>query len=268
MEKKLDNIKMIFLDIDGTLYNTKKEVTEYTKNILNKVKLKEINIVLCSGRSNQSVCTISKQINASKYIIANNGAFVYNYVDNVEIFESVIEEELLYKMWDICEQENIELILESKEQEYINTLIFRKELDGYIKINNIRDILDKKIFQIVINMEKNRENKKIRDMLSNEEKIWTPNYGIGVRSFFFDINNTNIDKGIGIQHLIEKLGIKKEETIAFGDGINDCAMFKECGIGVAMENAKDELKNIADYITLKNDEDGVARFIEKHILDN
>ena len=266
MIKRLDNIKMIFIDIDGTLCNTKNEVTEYTKNVLKNAKDKGIHIVLCSGRSNLSVCEVSKNVNASKYVIASNGAFVYNYIDDIDIFGSTMKKDILEKMWNICVNEiNWELIIESKKQIYIDKLDFREESDKYTKINSIKDV-NNSIFQIVINIESDKETSKIEQILSSEEEIWTPNYGIGTRTAFFDINNKNIDKGIGIQHLIKNLGIKKEETIGIGDGINDFAMFRECGIRVAMGNGKDELKRIADYITLTNDEDGVAEFIKKYTL--
>lgn len=268
MNPKLDKIKMIFLDIDGTLYNSEKQVTEYTKNTLNRVKNKGIYVVLCSGRTNKDVCEISIDVDASRYVISSNGAFVYNYVDDVDIFESVMEKEILEKMWTLCEKEKKwELIIESKEQVYINELMFRRRPEGFIKIDKIDDIANKKIFQMVINIEESGKYNKVKEILEKERKIWTPNYGVGVKCSFFDINNKNIDKGIGIQHLIKNLGIEKEETIGFGDGINDLAMFRECGIGVAMGNAEQVLKNMADYITLKNDEDGVAKFIEKYILD-
>ncbi len=267
MKPKIDNIKMIFIDIDGTLYNSEKQVTEYTKNVLNKVKNKGIYVVLCSGRPNKDVREISKDVDASKYVISSNGAFVYNYVDDIDIFESVMEKENLEKMWTLCENEKKwELIIESKEQVYINELIFRRRPERFIKIDKIDDISNKKIFQMVINIEESGEYNKVKEILEKERKIWTPNYGVGEKCSFFDINNKDIDKGIGIQHLIKNLGIKKEETIGFGDGINDYEMFRECGTGVAMGNAKEELKNTADYITFTNDEDGVAKFIEEYIL--
>lgn len=268
MNQKMNNIKMIFLDIDGTLYNTEKQVTEYTKNVLNRVKDKGIYVVLCSGRSNRDVCEISKDVNASKYVISSNGAFVYNYVDDVDIFESVMEKESLEKMWTLCEKEKKrELIIESKEQVYINELIFRRRPERFIKIDKIDDISNKKIFQMVLNIEESGKYDKVKEILEKERTIWTPNYGVGVKCSFFDINNKNIDKGIGIQHLIKNLGIKKEETIGFGDGVNDLAMFRECGVGVAMGNAEEKLKEMSDYITLTNNEDGIAKFIEKYILD-
>lgn len=267
MTQKLDNLKMIFLDIDGTLYNTKKQVTEYTKTILNEAKNRGINVVLCSGRSNSSVCEISKNINASKYVIACNGGFVYDYEKDIDIFENVMGKGSLYKIWDICEKENVELVLESKELRFGNKQVCKREPEEHIEINSIEDISDKKIMQMVIdNVEMNKKN-EIMELLLNDKEISLPNYGVSrLGNFWFDVNSKNIDKGIGIRHLINNIGIHKEETIGFGDGVNDWAMFRECGIGVAMGNAGEKLKNIADYTTLTNDEDGVARFVEKYIL--
>ncbi len=267
MTPELNKVKMVFLDIDGTLYNTKKQVTEYTKNILNKAKDEKKYIVLCSGRSNSSVCEISKDINASKYVIACNGSFVYNYENDIEIFENALKKETLENIWNICEKEDVELVLESKKITFGNAQVWKREPDKHIKINGIEDIKNKKIMQMVIDNVGMDKRQKIMELLLNDEDMALPNYGINrLGKFWFDINSKNIDKGVGIQHLINKLGIKKEETIGFGDGINDCAMFKACGTRVAMGNAKEELKNMADYITLTNDQNGVATFIEKHIL--
>ena len=86
--------------------------------------------------------------------------------------------------------------------------------------------------------------------------------------FQVDIIKNNNSKGKAISKLREYLNIKKEETICFGDHINDLNMFQYCGITCAVGNAMDELKKQADYITLPNAEDGVARFIEEHILND
>lgn len=83
--------------------------------------------------------------------------------------------------------------------------------------------------------------------------------------FFLEIMPYHTDKAISIGELIEKLGIKREETIACGDGYNDVSMIKYAGLGVAMENACDAAKEAADFITLSNENDGVANVIERFI---
>lgn len=81
-----------------------------------------------------------------------------------------------------------------------------------------------------------------------------------------EVNAAGVNKGRALLRLGELLGIRREEIMAFGDGANDLKMIKEVGVGVAMENAKDELKEAADYIAGSNDKDGVARFIETYVL--
>ena len=96
----------------------------------------------------------------------------------------------------------------------------------------------------------------------------SPNYVNKVvdgREYFINIAYNNVNKGNAINYFLEFIGAKKEESICFGDHFNDNEMFEVCGYKVAMENSSDELKLKADYITLSNNEDGVAHFIENYI---
>ena len=89
---------------------------------------------------------------------------------------------------------------------------------------------------------------------------------VGSLRYNIEINTAGVNKGTGLVNLGKVLGIKREEIMAFGDGDNDIVMLKEVGIGVAMANAEDKVKETADYITLSNEEDGVAEAIEKLVL--
>ena len=84
--KKLKNIKIIFVDIDGTLTNSKRCLEETNKKAIKRITDKNIFVVLCSGRTNQYVCDFSKQASASNYAISCNGAFVYDYKKKKKIF--------------------------------------------------------------------------------------------------------------------------------------------------------------------------------------
>ena len=83
--------------------------------------------------------------------------------------------------------------------------------------------------------------------------------------YFFDIVNNNVSKGNAIKYLLKVLNINKENSICFGDSINDIEMFKSVGISVAMGNSIEEIKNIADYITDTNDNDGISKFFDKYL---
>jgi Cof subfamily protein (haloacid dehalogenase superfamily) len=82
--------------------------------------------------------------------------------------------------------------------------------------------------------------------------------------FFLEIMPKNIDKAYSLGKLLEKLGLTKDEMIACGDGFNDLSMIKYAGVGVAMANAQEVVKEAADYVTLSNDEDGIVHVIEKY----
>ena len=108
--QKLDNVKVIFIDIDGTLTNRKKEVTTYTSEIIKKVVEKGIKVIICSGRGNQYVEDKSRIANASSHIISSNGAQIYNYYTKEILYKSVINKEVL--------KEAIEFINKNKADIY------------------------------------------------------------------------------------------------------------------------------------------------------
>jgi Cof subfamily protein (haloacid dehalogenase superfamily) len=88
------------------------------------------------------------------------------------------------------------------------------------------------------------------------------------KPFFLELTNSEVDKGKSLNHLIQILGIRQDEVIAVGDGYNDLPMIKFAGLGVAMGNAPEEIKQQADYVTATNNEDGVAKVVEEFILSN
>ena len=90
---------------------------------------------------------------------------------------------------------------------------------------------------------------------------------VGSLKYNIEVNAAGVNKGTGLVNLGKLLGISREEIMACGDGDNDTVMLREVGLGVAMANAEDQVKEVADYITLSNDEDGVAKAIEKFALE-
>ena len=103
---------------------------------------------------------------------------------------------------------------------------------------------------------------KLRNELGNKLSIYRS------ESFFLEIMSLNIDKALSINELLKILKIDKKDLICIGDGFNDKSMIEFAGLGIAMENAKQEVKDVADFITKSNNDDGVAFAIEKFILEN
>lgn len=268
---KLKNIKIAFIDIDGTLSNSKKEVTIETSNSIENSSKYGIKTVLCSGRGNNYVCNYSKKANASNYIIACNGAEVFDYQNNNYIFQSKIEFNEIKKIWDFCLENNICCLLNSQKYRYCNKNLFIPEEDK-ILIDDINSIKSIPIYQIVTIAKEYDYIKYLDLFISNNTQLNIVNTSFNYinkindkHHYFLDIVNKGVNKGTAIKALLNNLNLKKENSIGFGDHINDFDLFNNVGFKIAMDNACDNLKDKANYITLSNDDNGVAFFLDNYI---
>ena len=265
----LKKIKIIFIDIDGTLATDNGEFTEYTKNIIKKAVLKGKYVILCSGRANSDVIEKSKIVNASPIVISGNGTMIFDYKQNKKIFESKINLNAVEDFLNLTKNNELNVTLNStfnrfksknskKEGKIIQTL---DEIDD----NITQIVIDTRSEKVVENIKKiiakykDLEIKNLINQILNDPKIYEP-------GFELDIANKNSNKGTAIQLLLQHLNLPKESSICFGDRMNDYQMFECSGFSVAMENASEELKEKADYITFSNNADGVTRFIEEYII--
>jgi len=266
---KLKDVKIIFTDIDGTLTNNKKEISEETIKAIKNAINKGIIVVLCSGRNNNYVCNMSKKAHASNYIIACNGGEIFDYENNLHINSNKIDIKDIEKIWDYCANNNICCLLNSTNIRYCNNNHYVPDKEKK-QINSLEEINDD-IFQIVtIGYDYQIMNKLEKIIASINLNITNPSLNYIKKEamekhFFFDINNTNTNKGAAITTLLNFLNIKKENAIGFGDHINDYDLFDAVGFKIAMGNANEGLKEKADYITLSNDEHGVAYFLNNYI---
>lgn len=268
---KLKNVKIVFVDIDGTLSNSKKQISEETKNAIKKATRKGLIVVLCSGRCNEYVCKYSKLANASKFVISCNGAQIFDYKNNTSIYQKKLDFFEIKKIWDYCNENSICCILNSNNKRYCNSFEFYGQEDK-IYLNNISNIKNQNIYQIVsgsntfdsiYNLEK-YINTNTNSKIVNASNCYI-NKNINENHYFLDITNKNVSKGNAIKELLSFLNLKKEDAIGFGDHINDFDLFKEVGFKIAMSNAMQQLKDKADYITISNDDNGVAYFLNNYI---
>lgn len=272
--RKLKDIKTVFIDVDGTLTNSSKQITEATKISIKAIKDKGIYVILCSGRSNRDVCKYSQEVCASEYTISSNGAQIYNYKTNENFYKNSIEYNDIKSVWEYCNKHNLELVLNIKNKQIGNNIFCSSMYKNRTIINDINDLKDINVFQIIINSNNYYDMRECEEYIALNESLKIANYSReyinkeinSKEPYYIFINNESVDKGNAISEFLKAMNIKKEETICFGDRINDITMFNSCGNTVAMKNADEELKKIADYITLSNEEDGVADFINKYIL--
>lgn len=271
----LNNIKVIFIDIDKTLTNDDKKVTQENSLAIKKAVEKGIMVVLCSGRSFAYAGMKAKEANASEYLITSNGAQIYDYKSSKSLYENPISKDTFAKLFNELRKMNIECILNTSTTRFGTKNLKRKIDKSESFFENINDIGNENILQIVIEassfelMDKLiAEIKKYEDLvILNLSRKYLEN-NRNENDYYADINNFTVNKGEGIKKFLEIFNIKKEESLCFGDYVNDLDMFDACGFKVAMENASEELKKKADFITLSNNDSGVAYFINNYIINN
>lgn len=256
-------IKAIFFDIDGTLisFNTHK-VPESTKECLNKLREKGIKLFLATGRSPMWLDMIKDMVEFEfdGYVMINGQ---YCIIDDEKVHAMKIPVESMEKMIPYIEENNISCEFVELDYMYINHINHRvKELREYLgdtapesPVDDLGRIYKHDVYQLCAYVRENEEEEFLAHLPGCEAVRWNP--------LFADIIPTGGGKDVGIENILKHLGISKEECMAFGDGGNDISMLKYVGMGIAMGNAKDNVKEIADYVTETVDNDGIKYALEK-----
>ena len=272
-------IKLIAIDMDGTLLNEKKHIDKAEKEAIHEAIEAGIKIVLCTGRPLYGILPFYEELGLSEldsegYVILNNGCSIHKtkdwkLIDQVNFTSDDIE--YLYKF---SESYDINFTLVN-DTYYFN--IGRKPTDELIKdagfvFSDITDIsLEEaksgkhKIMKIMF-----LGNPEIMaDFQKENENILKNKYSsVLSQPYVYEILPKGNNKGTGLKKLAKKLGIKQEEIMAIGDGNNDIEMFEYANYSVAMENGTELAKKAAKYQTDNNENDGVAKAIRKYALNN
>ncbi|MBR4110781.1 MAG: HAD family phosphatase [Clostridia bacterium] len=283
--------KLIAIDIDGTLLNSKSELTERTIEVLKKASEKGIYIVLTSGRMSSVVNDFCKKIGADKYLIAENGASIVDMQNGEIIYKRYIPKNIVLDIVDICEENNIyymvytnkELIVKNLKhmalffykQNYNPNARLETHIAGRSYIESLEDDFtkimicdeDRSVYNSIVNKLNKIESIDVTTIPHVSTKVLNVGTEQTTISYIYaDIAAKNTNKWSAIEVLMNMLDIKSEEVIAIGDNINDIQMIKNAGLGVVMSNGSPVVKEIAKEIAPSNDEDGVAYIVEKNTL--
>jgi len=262
--------KLLVLDIDGTLTNSKKEITPATLNALLSLQEQGIKVVLASGRPTAGIRALAKQLKLDEYgsfILSYNGAKIIDCKTDEIIYQNVIPGHFIPQLYDAAIRHGVGII--SYEEDCV---IAGTPIDCYIEkeaaINHI-EIKEVKNFPEYITFDVNKclmtgegtylaaVEEKMKDEFGEYLNIYRS------EPFFLEVMPQNIDKAYSLGRLLDHLNLTKDEMICCGDGYNDMSMIEYAGLGVAMANAQEKVRDAADYITLSNDEDGIVHVIEK-----
>lgn len=263
------SIKLIALDMDGTLLNRQKLVSEENASAIKRAMDKGIYVTIATGRMPASAVYFAKQLNMNCPVISCNGGVVKDLNTGKSIYEAHFPKDTITKLISICYQKNWYI------RWYIGDTIYIRYVDmdmflAYkttkgLNIVEVGDEFEKyteNVTQLVV-CDLNGNIQKIQDELSN---IFKDKIGLQQNTeYTMDITLPNINKAVGLSKLAQYLQIDKSEIMACGDGDNDLDMIEYAGLGVAMGNAIDDVKNIAQFITKDCDEDGIAYVIDKFI---
>lgn len=272
-------IRMIGLDLDGTLLTSTKELTEYTKSVLKKAIAQGVVVLVSTGRPISAVPEELRTFPGMRYAVTANGARVLDLEKDEVLYEKLLSVETAEKVLDILRDYDTvhEIFIDgigytqAEGLKNAYTYFDNPSMAAYFQKtrNPVVDVKEKLMScnQLVDKLQgifKSMEEKEEAERRLKEIE------GVMVTGAFrnnLEINSAGIDKGIGLLKLGELLGIERDEIMACGDGMNDYEMLKTVGFAVAMENADCRLREIADYVTVTNDEDGVAKAIERFVLN-
>ncbi|MBO5860641.1 MAG: Cof-type HAD-IIB family hydrolase [Alistipes sp.] len=251
-------IKAIFFDIDGTLVSFKSHtVPESARRAIARLREQGVKVFIATGRLMKHVAIVN-DIEVDGYITVNGG-YCITFAGEV-IFESAFPRATVERVIDLSEQYGFDLNVMTHEDMYVSSMGERvKKIASMINIMpTVADVRAIAATQPVVQM-----CPYISRELEQEIMPLLPDC-VGSRwiETFMDLNVRGVDKSLGIQQVMNYYGLTMAEAMAFGDGGNDLPMVRDAAVGVAMGNACDELKAVADYITSSVDEDGVSRALE------
>lgn len=251
--------KLIVTDLDRTLLRTDKTVSDFTRQVFNECKTRGVKIVFATARPKRGVTKILEQIPADA-VIVHNGSGVY------------IGQDLLFSCG--IEHKNAKNIVLRLANDFPDATL-SVEIDDVLYANfeiplmwgsavntDFTDLPEGKADKILIGVTSMQEMRSYEKYLTDDLYIELSDGKLGL------IMNKSASKLNAVRLLAKHFKIDMKEIVSFGDDYNDVAMLKECGTGVAVENAIKEAKAVSDFVCLTNDNDGVAKWVKEFILKN
>lgn len=265
---------LICLDLDGTLLNSEKKIGDRTKRVIARVREEGHKVMFTTGRPYRGSKDYYFELNLDTPIVNFNGGYIHHPLDpNWGIYHEpislsatieVIKTSLLFHIKNIIVEVMDDIYIKNLDLELVDSF---KLVDLDIIFGPIRDTLKTDPTCILIQTEK-EDTLPLLHALENEHNQTIVQRTWGNPSNIIEIVGKGIHKAYGIQKVASRLNIPKERIIAFGDEDNDIEMLCYAGHGIAMGNAIEKVKDVADAVTDTNDEEGIASFLESFLLSS
>ena len=262
--------KALVLDIDGTLTNSKKEITPATRQAIQRLMEQGQKVILATGRPTPGMVKFEKELELEKYggyLLSFNGAKIVDCYRGEIIYQRLLPLILLPGMYRFAKDNGCGLITYLGDQ-VISAFPADKYVELEARINglpvkeveNFPEFVDFDVNKCLMTAEPEKAEhleKELRDRYGDRADVYRS------ESYFIEIVPKGVNKAASLDKILPVLGVTREDTVCCGDGFNDISMIEYAGVGVAMGNAQQAVKEAADYVTATNDEDGLVQVIKR-----
>ena len=271
--------KLLGFDLDGTILTGEKKLTARTKRALEEAIAQGMIVLPATGRPFSGIPKEIMEVKGIRYALTSNGARIVDAKDGTIVYEKPVPKEITEKILDIYDKyDTLQEIyfqgvgyISEHDLQRVDQMMESPAMAEYVRstrkvVKNIRETARQlpggvdKVHAIFA--DQSEKMCALRELEQMGQVTVTRALSNNI-----EVNAAGVNKGSGLVELGKRLGIEREEIMAFGDGDNDEPMLREAGFGVAMANAEEKVKAAADYITESNEEDGVAKAIERFVLE-
>ena len=267
-------IKLIAIDMDGTLLNSKKELLEETKQYFKNFHNKntETLLVLCTGRPETGIRPYLKDLGyleENHYIISQNGANIYESQTGKRVMDAFVDSAAIQKWIELGKKHGISVMgagvdyYYSFDEDPTEWMEFDVKLvSGKLKRIPTKESLNTDFYKILLMGDEEQLN-EFETFIPQE---WRDEfYVVRSQKYLVEVLTKGVNKAFGLEKLAQKLNIQPSEIAAIGDAANDIEMLEYAGLAIAMGNASEEVKSISDIVTDTNENNGVIKAIDKLI---
>jgi len=261
--------KLIAIDIDDTLITDDKEVTPGTKAAIHQAVERGVHVTLATGRMYASASRIARQLELDVPIITYQGSLIKTALDGKVLYERHVPQDIAEDLFRYCSEHDLHI------QAYHNDELFAKKINdkllAYCALSNVPYTIEPEIGKLVSLPQTKMIIIDEPELLGELKPMFEARYGDRVhvtksKPNFLEFIHPEGTKGHALRVLAEMFDCPLSSVIAIGDSWNDLDMLQTAGLGVAMGNSVPALKQVADYVTLTNNEEGVRHVLEKFVL--
>lgn len=243
----MKEIKLIALDMDGTLLNDVNEVTEKNRKAIEKALEKDVHVILSTGRGFDRCYPYAVDLRLPSYLVPANGAEIWT-MEKELLRRKPLRTEMVEKLYNLAIQAGAGIWMVSTADVFQNERPDDFYSHEWLKFGCYTE--NEKALNILVNEFSKYEELEISNSLPTN----------------IEVNAKGVSKADALQFICDRIGITMDNVMACGDSLNDIKMIQQSGVGIAMGNAQEAIKKVADYVVASNNDSGVAEAIERFVL--